>query len=212
MEVSALRQCKVSFSPVGKKEQFVAVSRDSVALSPTHCELCHPRLPETRVLGHYLCLCCSHYGDLLGLRCPRALPRSPLSIHPYLFPSSCCVSSFNHFLLPYIPSSPCPFQPFPQCVGSELIAFFTPSFLPLLIPTPPSPLILFLLIVPSLQILLFLITDIVLFLILPTPNTLTSLTFICPFPTSLRFFPSASTLLFIITDSVFSFLLLFPLF
>lgn len=97
-----LRQCKVSFSPVGKKEQFVAVSRASVALSPTHCELCHSRLPEPPNWG-IISASVAHIRWTCWVDLMWAAPLCP-SIHPSPFPSSCWASSFNHFLLPCLPS------------------------------------------------------------------------------------------------------------
>lgn len=158
MAVSAWRQCKVSVSPVEKKEQFVAVSRDMVALSLTRRELCHPRLPEPKVLGHYLSLCCSHQVDLLGLGCLRALPRCPLSIHlscplppvllrflprPLAAPSPCPLLSSLPFCLsshPRLPSfsSSVLFKNLLFLITASFLPFFCPLLLLCFYSSPPS--------------------------------------------------------------------------
>lgn len=189
MAVSAWRQCKVSFSPVEKKEQSVAVSRDMVALSLTRRELCHPRLPSPKSWGiisssaaHIRLTCWGSAASApsLAALCP--------SIFPVPFPPSCCASSLDRSLLRppvlsfllFLSASPHTLASHPSRHPCSLKTFFfslpPPSFpssarsyyFAFIRPLPPS-LPLSGSLYPAPALLFFLITD-SLFLSIPLPD------------------------------------------
>lgn len=118
----------------------MGVSRDSVALSPTHCELCHSCPSESQIPGALslprLLTLHRPAGASLPLS-PPFLTRPPSFFLPFFCPAMLLFSITSCFLC--LPASHCSFQFSPVFVLS-LISFSIPFFLsllPLLIHPPP---------------------------------------------------------------------------
>lgn len=119
---------------------MVGVSRDSVALSPTHCELCHSCPSESQIPGALslprLLTLHRPAGASLSLS-PPSLTQPPSFFLPFFCPAMLLFSITSCFL--FLPASHCSFQFSPVFVLS-LISFSIPfllSLMPLLIHPPP---------------------------------------------------------------------------
>lgn len=114
---------------VGEKEQFVGVSRDSVALSPTHCELCHSRPCESQSPGALSVPPLLTLHRPAGAPLPLSLPSLTLpSIHPFSYP--CCPAMPLFSVTPCVlclPASHCPFQFSPNVCALTYSFFYIPS-------------------------------------------------------------------------------------